>query len=322
MNYLLYGAMTTIWGASFFFTAIALDAVNPSMIVLVRLALAAVALNLALLVRGRRLPRDGAAVRHLLILGALNIALPFTLLTWAQVHVNSSTTVVLSATTPVFVFLLAERFDALRLGGIVLSFLGIAALAGLDGGGAWHWQLVIVATSLIFAAGNVYTGRFLSHLEPPVIAAGQLTAGAVLLLPVTVASGNFALPALDPMPLLAVLELGLLGSAAGYLLYFRFIQLWGSTMTSLNTYLQPAVGLLLGVLVLGEAMSARQWLSLGVILLGLLLFGWASVRAGLRPCRVPCGLSGRCCRHAGGRPRRRFRRRPPGWRRPAADAEC
>ncbi|MET8990688.1 DMT family transporter [Nonomuraea wenchangensis] len=288
MNVLLYAAMTTIWGASFFFTAIALDGFSPYMIVLIRTALAAAVLAVFLRTRRRRLPSSRRELLHLLVLGAFNIALPFTLLTAAQEHVSSSTTVVLSATTPVFVFLMAvlaartERFDALRLGGMVVAFAGIGLLSGpgqADGEGNWQWQLVVVTSSMIFACGNVYTKRFLSQLAPSVIACGQFAAGALVLLPVTAATGHLTVDRPGPLPILALLELGLLGSAAGYLLYFRFIMLWGSTAASVNTYFQPIVGLLLGVLVLGERMAGAQWAALGVTLLGLLLFGYATVRA-------------------------------------------
>ncbi|NUR90272.1 MAG: EamA family transporter [Nonomuraea sp.] len=280
LDYALYAAMTSIWGASFFFTAIALRSVNPFMVVLVRMGLGAVALGVFVRVRGVPLPRDRRAAGHLLVLGAFNIALPFTLITLAQVHVASSVAVVLSATTPVFVFLIAslvtraERFSAQRLAGIVVAFAGMAVLSGAHGGGdGWGWPLVVVLSSAIFACGNVYTRRHLPHLDPAVIACGQVAAGALYLLPVTALTGNLTMASPGPLPALALLELGLLGSGAAYLLYFRFILRWGSTAASLNTYLQPVVGLLLSVLVLDEAVSARQWSALGVILLGIAVFG-------------------------------------------------
>ncbi|GAA4915053.1 drug/metabolite transporter (DMT)-like permease [Nonomuraea thailandensis] len=277
-DYGLYAVMTSIWGASFFFTAIALRSFNPYMIVLIRMALAAAALGIVLRVRGLAVPRDRRLLGHLALLGAFNIALPFTLLTAAQQHVTSSTAVVLSATTPVFVFLIAslvtraERFSASRLAGIVIAFFGMAALSGGSAAGG-AWPLAVVASSAIFAIGNVYTRTHLPHLDPAVIAYGQLTAATLWLVPATALTGNLSAGRPALLPVLAVVELGLLASAAGYLLYFRFILRWGSTAASVNTYLQPFVGLLLSVLVLDEAMSARQWGALAVILLGLLTFG-------------------------------------------------
>ncbi|TYB54401.1 DMT family transporter [Nonomuraea sp. PA05] len=286
-DYGLYAVMTSIWGASFFFTAIALRSFNPYMIVLGRMALAAVVLAVVVRVRGLAVPRDRRLLGHLALLGAFNIALPFTLLTVAQEHVTSSTAVVLSATTPMFVFLIAslvtraEPFSLPRLAGIAVAFLGMTALsAGPEAGPAAGsmayglWPLAVVASSAIFAAGNVYTRAHLPHLDPAVIACGQLTAATLYLGPATVLTGNFSLARPALLPVLAVVELGLLASAAGYLLYFRFILRWGSTAASVNTYLQPFVGLLLSVLVLDEAMGAGQWLALAVILLGLLTFGF------------------------------------------------
>ncbi|MCK2213830.1 DMT family transporter [Actinomadura sp. ATCC 31491] len=284
-DHALYAAMTSIWGASFFFTALALRSFNPYMVVLVRMAVAAAVLGVVVRARGLSVPRERRTLGHLLVLGAGNMALPFTLLTLAQEHVTSSTAVVLSATTPVFVFLIAslglraERFTVGRLAGIGTAFAGMVLLAG-GGVELWGWPLAVVASSALFASGNVYTRRRLPHLDPAVIAFGQIAAAVLCLLPVTALTGHLEVGEVRPVPALALLELGLLASAAAYLLYFRFILRWGSTAASVNTYLQPFVGLLLGGLVLDEAMSGRQWAALGVILAGLLVFGAARLSPG------------------------------------------
>ncbi|WP_328469289.1 DMT family transporter [Actinoplanes sp. NBC_00393] len=282
---LLFALLTTGWGASFFFTAIALRSFTPVGVVVLRMALAAAVLTGVVLIRRPPLPAQRAA-GHLVVLGGFNIALPFLLLTAAQQHVTSSLTVVLSATTPVFVFLFAgllraEPFSGRRLLGVALSFAGVTVLSGWHGGGAgsWGWPLVVVLSSALYAAGNVYTRRHLAGLNPLVIAWGQITASLLYLLPAAALAGG-VWPAHSPglLPLLAVLELGVFASAFCYLLFFRFILRWGSSATSFNTYLQPIVGIALGVLVLGESVNSRQWVALALILGGLAVFASEAVR--------------------------------------------
>lgn len=193
---LLFALLTTGWGASFFFTAIALRSFTPVGVVVLRMALAAAVLTGVVLIRRPPLPAQRAA-GHLVVLGGFNIALPFLLLTAAQQHVTSSLTVVLSATTPVFVFLFAgllraEPFSGRRLLGVALSFAGVTVLSGWHGGGAgsWGWPLVVVLSSALYAAGNVYTRRHLAGLNPLVIAWGQITASLLYLLPAAALAGE------------------------------------------------------------------------------------------------------------------------------------
>ncbi|WP_309082621.1 DMT family transporter [Microbacterium sp.] len=285
----LYALMTTIWGSSFFFTALALRAFNPFLLVQLRMVLATVVLGLVVVLTRRRLPQTRRLWGHFVVLGLISIAMPYTLLTWAQVWVNSSTAIVLSSTTPIFVFLFAtfvtraEKFSTLRLVGIVLAFGGVVLLtAGGGGGGGWFWPVVIVVTSAVYAVANIYTRTFVSSVDPIMVAFLQLGFGMLWLAPVTTMTGSWHVEDLGLIPLIAVLELGILGSAFAYVLFFYFIRTWGSTATSMNTYLQPAVGVLLGVVVLHERPSATGWIALAIILAGVIVFGASRMPWGRR----------------------------------------
>jgi drug/metabolite transporter (DMT)-like permease len=283
----LYALMCAVWGSSFFFTAIALRGFNATSLPALRMVLATAAL--AVVVRARRLPlpREPVVWAHLAVLGVFNIALPYLLLTWAQLHVNSSTASILSATTPLFVFIFSwlvvrtEAFSALRAAGLVLAFLGVVALYGADHTSARDvgpWSLAIVLCSMMYAAGNVYTRRFVPGVHPFVIALLQIGIGAFCLVAFGVATGTLSAATDNPAAWLALLELGLAGSALTYLLFFHFLRRWGSTATSLNTYFQPIVGLGLGVVVLHDSITLTGWLALGVVMLGIALFGWSAAR--------------------------------------------
>ncbi|MCX4097120.1 DMT family transporter [Nocardia sp. alder85J] len=302
---LAYATMTTVWGASYFFTAIALRSFSPMMVVFGRMAIATMVLGGV--AWRRRPPRPTRRIMVLLcVFGLCNVTLPYTLITVAQTHLPSALTGVLSATTPIFVFLVAgpilrtERVTPGRAAGVLLAFTGIALLHPPGAGGGRLWPLVAVAGSLVFAIGNVATGRYLAGVDPLVIATGQIGSAAILsALPA--ATIGTPIRAVGPAPALALLELGLFASALAYLLYFRFILRWGSTATSFNTYLQPIVGLTLGLGLLGETITGRQWAALGSILAGLALFvardlrtrpgggGWARIRRAW--CRIGFGTT-------------------------------
>jgi len=283
----LYTLMFSVWGSSFFFTALALRGFNVMSLAALRMALAAVVLGGVVLLYRLPFPRDPKIWMHAFILGLFNIGVPYVLLIWAQLHVRSSAASVLSATTPLFVFVFSwlivrtESFGLLRALGLVLAFAGIVILNGLDQGPAADegiWPMMIVLSSIFFAAGNVYTRRFLSSVHPFMVAFLQIGIGALCLLLAAQAAGQLTIGNPDPIALLALAELAIAGSALTYVLFFYFIRQWGSTATSLNTYFQPVVGLSLGIFALHEPIAPMGWLALLTILCGVALFGIGTVR--------------------------------------------
>lgn len=282
----LYSLMCIIWGASFFFTRLALASFNPVTIPTLRMGIASLVLALVVIYRRLPWPRSTRLWLHLFILGVFNISLPYVLLTWAQTRVNSSTASILSATTPLFVFLFSwlvvrtERFSLLRAIGLLLAFAGITFLYGFErglGSDLGPWSMVIVICSMFYAAGNVYTRRFVTDVHPFVIALLQIGFGTIDLICFGLMTKTLTVPVPTLPAFLAIAELGLAGSALTYVLFFYFIQIWGSTVTSINTYFQPLVGISLGVFALHETLHPSGWLALGMVLIGVMLFGVGSV---------------------------------------------
>jgi len=298
----LYALMCSIWGSSFFFTALALRSFNPVAVPVLRMAIATLILGIVVALRRLPLPRAPGLWMHVAVLGALNIAVPYILLNQAQTHVHSSLASVLSATTPLFAFLFSwllartERFSPLRAAGLVIAFGGVVLLYGFQrrqDGEIGPWSLVIVFCSALFAAGNVYTRRYLAGVHPFTVAFLQVGAGSAYLLAMGVASGELRFGTPSTTSLLAVLELGVAGSALTYVLFFHFIRLWGSTAASLNTYFQPLVGISLGVLVLKESIGAATCVSLAMVCCGVLIFGLGTLLSPRRPAsRQVCAGNG------------------------------
>jgi drug/metabolite transporter (DMT)-like permease len=283
----LFTLMTLVWGSSYFFTHHALTTIRPMMIVLLRLGGAALLLGVLVLCFRVGLPRSWKAYKPFLLLGMLNIVIPFVMLTVAQQHVNSSMASVLSATVPLFIYiystliLKSDHFSWLQVLGTAVAFGGTSLLFAQPGGPpgtSWQWSLVIIGSSAVFALGNVYTQQKLRGIDPLLSAFLQCVFASAYMLPVTlVIEGGFTQQP-SPGSLFSVAWLGLGGSGLCYILYFYFIGVWGSNRTAMNTYLQPIVGIFLGVVIAGDSIDWPRWLYLAVILAGVSIFGIARSR--------------------------------------------
>lgn len=274
--------LSVVWGASFFFYRVMVVELPPMTIVFGRLAIAAVALHLFLAAKGDvlRLPlRDW---RRFTALGTVNNVLPFTLIAYSEMRISAGVAALLIGCVPVFSALAAhiltrdEKMTANRIAGVIVGLAGIIILIGKD---ALHGlasddfvgELVCLSAAVIYALAGIYSRTF-SHLPPLKVATGQLTMGAVVILPFMLV---FDRPWGLPMPSTPVwgslLAIALLGSAFAYILFFRLIARVGAMNISLVTLLQPASAALLGWLFLREGLGAKDFAGMAVIGCGLLL---------------------------------------------------
>jgi len=275
-------SLSVLWGGSFFFAKVAMGELGPFTVVFVRVALAALALNLVLAASGDSLLRRDVPWRAYLCMGLLNNVVPFSLLNWAQLHITSGFASIMNATTPLFTLVVAhvatadERIDASKtvallcgLAGVVV-LIGPAALAG-SGGDLWG-ELACLGAALSYAFAGVYGRRFRSIGSSAVqTAAGQVSASSMLILPIMLTVEQpWLLPAPPSAAVLAALAaLALLTTAVGYILYFRILAAAGATNLLLVTFMMPAIALVLGVTVLGERLEPRHLAGMGLIGIGL-----------------------------------------------------
>lgn len=282
-DWLLLCLLALMWGASFFLIAVVLPSIPAFTLVTVRLALAALALAGVMRLRGIRLPRGARAWGGLAMLGLLNNALPFSLVALAQGTIDSGLASVLNATVPLFTVVLAriatsaERLTPARLGGVAAGMAGVAVMVGsgaLSGGpGQAGAQMLSLAAAFFYAAATVFARRIVpGGLSPVGMAFGQLSMGALLLLPLSLLfEAPWALPVPPPHALAALGVLALMSTAGAYLIYFRLLISAGPVNLQLVTFMIPVTALLLGVLVLGEVLVARQIAGMALIALGLVL---------------------------------------------------
>ena len=278
-DWLLLIALSVVWGGSFFFAKVAVAEVPPLTIVLVRVGLAAAALLLVLRLVGQKMPRDLRVWAAFFGMGLLNNLIPFSLIFWGQTRIGSGLAAILNATTPLFTVLVAhaltteEKLTPKRLAGVLLGLAGVAvmigpqALAGL--GGAVTAQLAVLGAALSYGFASIFGRRFRA-LPPMVTATGQVSATSLMMLPIVcLADRPWTLPAPGWTTAASLAGLALLSTALAYVLYFRLLARVGATNTALVTLLIPPSALLLGSLVLGEALSGRAWAGMVLIALGL-----------------------------------------------------
>jgi len=281
--------LSLVWGSSYFFIRIGVEQLPPIQLVFMRTAIAAVGLNLVILARGKRLPTEWRGIRDLIILGVFNTVIPFFLITWGEVRIESSLASVLQGTAALFTLIVAhflfvdEHITWRKTIGLITGFLGVLILAGRSGSEAatdvtstMHLlgQLAIVGASLCYAMGNTYGRKAMQNrLEPIVTAGGAMTVAAIVTGVITFGAplwgGAPPLPlaTLSPRVLGATVTLGLLNTFVAYLIYYSLIAALGAARTSMVTYVIPVVGILLGTIFLHEQIDARL-ISGAVLIIG------------------------------------------------------
>jgi drug/metabolite transporter (DMT)-like permease len=276
--------LSLLWGGSFFFTGVALSALPPLTLVVLRVGIAALALNLLLCVGGPRLPRlprDPSIWVAFFGMGFLNNVAPFCLIVWGQTRIASGLAAILNATTPLFTVAVAhlltsdERMTGNRLSGVLIGLAGVVVMVGPDAakglGTDLLAQVAVLGAALSYACAGLYGRRFARMgVAPLAVATGQVSASSLMLLPVVIAVDR---PWGLPMPGLpvwaATTGTGLLSTAVAYVLYFRILARAGATNLSLVTFLIPISAILLGALILGEHLDPRHLLGMVLIACGL-----------------------------------------------------
>lgn len=281
-DWLLFVLLGFLWGSSYLFIKIGVEAgLQPFTLVAVRLLIGFLLLAVVVAVAREALPRSIRTYAHLFVMAVFSVALPFSLITWAEQSTDSTLAAILNASVPLFVILIAaavlvdENITANKVVGLVIGFVGVAILVGFDPGVIAGTDLVaalaLIGSSISYATGAVYARRFAHGLRPMIPAVMQV--GFALLITAVMAM-IFEWPISFPSrfdAVLAVVWLGLLGSGAAYLVFFRLLGRWGATRTSLVAYLLPVFGIALGVAVLHEPVDARLILGTLLVIGGIAL---------------------------------------------------
>jgi drug/metabolite transporter (DMT)-like permease len=280
--FLLLGS---IWGSSFLWIKIALVEVGPFTLVAFRLLFGALGMVLVLAALRPSFPRERKTWAMLALLGLTNTALPFVLISWGELMIDSGVASILNSTTPLFTLIIAhfflsdERMTVPRALGLLLGFAGIVLLfsrdvelegfrSGLLG------QAAVLAAAASYAGSSVFARRAFRDVPMLVQAAVPLFTADLL---IWFGALGFESPLVIPERTItwtALAWLGLLGSCVAYLLYFYLINNEGSTRSTLVTYMFPVIGVALGVIFLGEQLDARLVTGALMVVAGIGVVNW------------------------------------------------
>ena len=281
--------LALIWGASFMLIKIADRELTPATLILGRLGSAA--LLLAVIAMARLGPRATLTeIRRkwqwLVVIGLVNTAVPFWLLSWGETRIDSGLASIIQASVPIFNALFAflffheVRVTGSKLVGVAIGFVGVALLVGAQPEGEVLGALAVVGMAAGYGIGGLLIGRYLRAVQPAVVAFSSTAVAACLALPAGLAQAPDHAPGWKVIG--SVLALGIPGTALAYLLFFALIARAGAGYASLVTYLIPPIALAYGAIFLGERAGASSLGSLVLILVGVALGTGMLTTLGLR----------------------------------------
>lgn len=258
-----------IWGASFLFMRVSADDFGPFALVEVRLALGAMVL-LPFLWRARA-QFPARLWPKLALIGAINSAVPFVLFAWAAQRAPAGIGAICNAMTVLFTALVGVLFFGERIGGtravaLLAGFAGVVVLASSKVAGASiGWAVAAGATAaFLYGIGINLVRRHLTGLPPAAVASATLSASALLVLPLAVATWPDA-----PIPAASWAAAGMLGvlcTGLAFVSYYRLIARIGASRASTVTYLVPVFGVAWAWWLLGEPLTLAMGIAGALIL--------------------------------------------------------
>ena len=273
--------LALIWGSAFLWIKLADRGFSPVEVTLARLALGAAVLFAIVLARREKIPRPGRLWAHIAVAALFANAVPYLLFAVAEQTVDSSTAGIINATTPLWTVVLAlavrhqKSVTSWQAAGLIVGFAGAVLIftpwhtaGGLFSAGG----LECLAASVSYAVSYIYMDRFLARrgIGPVVLSACQLAAAAVMLA-IALAVTGAPTPHVTAESVAAIAVLGIIGTGFAYVLNYQIITSEGATVASTVTYLLPVVAIVLGVLVLGENITATILTGIALVLLGVAL---------------------------------------------------
>jgi drug/metabolite transporter (DMT)-like permease len=274
-------ALGTIWGLSFVSIRVALDEIGPLTSVAHRTFWAMLVLWIVVWLMRVPVTRSPRLWAAFLVMGLLNNVIPFSLMAWGQLHIESGLTSILNSATAIFGVLAAALFFSderltMRKGiGVFLGFSGVATAIGLENLVAFDLrsmaQIAVLIGAMSYALAGVWARQMLGDLPPQLAAAGMLTGSTLVMVPVAIWVEGPVTLALQPETWLAIGYYALIGTAGAYLLYYRILKLAGSGNLMLVTLLIAPVAIIAGAWLRAESLAPNGYLGFALLAAGLVV---------------------------------------------------
>jgi drug/metabolite transporter (DMT)-like permease len=278
----------SIWSASFLWIKLALNEIGPFTLVAFRVLFGVLFAGGAVFLQRKAWPRNLTGWFPFLLLGATSIAIPFVLITWGELAIDSAVASILNATVPLFTIVIAhlflqdDRMTVQRVIGLFVGFVGVVVLLSKDLGAGAHnsifGQAAVILASICYAASSVYARR--KTVSSPGLVRGAaplVSATAIMWIVVPVFESPFKIPQM-PLTWIAVLWLGVLGSGLALILWYYLLHEIGPTRTGMVTYIFPLGGVILGVIFLNEQLSWQLALGALLIISSIVVVNWQPKR--------------------------------------------
>ncbi len=303
-NWLMFGALGLIWGSSFLWIKLALEEVAPFTVVGWRTLFGFLGLLVILRLRRIPVPREPRTLAKFAVMGLLNVAIPWLMITWAETRVASGLAAVLNGTMPLFTTVIAhfalhdDKITAGRALGLIVGFIGVVVLVGSDFDVTNFFQgdliaeLALLGAVVLYAVSVTFQRRYLRGQNPVLQSALSLGVGSAAVWLLTPVFQTYQMPT-QPLTWLAVTWLGLLGSCIAFIMSYGLLNAWGPTRSSLVTYVFPVVGLILGAIFLHETLTWRLGIGAVLVIAGIVFVNARTLLAALRPAPQPSPANAR-----------------------------
>lgn len=288
-GWLLFAAMSVFWGIPYFFIKIAVRELDPTIVVFARVCIAAIVL-VPVAIQRKALQQLRGRWLAVALLSFVQITVPFLLISFGEQHIASSLASLLIASEPLLVALFALRFDpgeqvrGLRLLGLFVGLIGVVVLLGFDVSGdaqKWLGAIMVLVATASYASGALFVRRPSIAVLPRLgVVAIECTVATVVLLPLAVTRLPAKAP--DMAVITSLIVLGLVCTALAMLTYFALLAEVGASRGIVFTYINPAISVLLGVMLLSESLSVAIMAGFLLIILG----SWLSTGGTLPPLRM------------------------------------
>lgn len=282
-------SLALIWGASFLCFALGLRELNVYTLVAQRVFWGGLVLWAVVFAMRIPLPKSLKTWGALLIMGALNNAIPFSLIAWGQTHIESGLASIINGSTAIFGILIAamvftdERLTPSKISGVIIAFFGVSITIGWEAIQSFDIrslaQLSLLAASLSYGCAAPWGRHALRGLHPIMAATGMLTGASLIMVPLALFIDGPPRFDLMPSTIAAMAFLAIPATSIAYLLYYRALNLAGSGNLSLVTLMVPPTAVFWGAVILDETLPASAYLGFAVIALGMIILDGRAIRA-------------------------------------------
>lgn len=299
--------LASLWGPSFLFIKVAVLEISPLQLAALRIGLAALILNIMLLIKGQRLTTNLLFWKHVLIAGLFAHTIPFLLINWGEQYIDSSLASILNGLTPLSTIVIAnvmvvdEKISTQKIIGVVIGFLGLVVLvlpnmiSGLEATQAGIMAVTIGAVS--YGVAIVYSKKYLKNTTSMQAPSAQLLVASVYLLPISfLLESPATLLDVSWQALGSVALLAVFGTAIAFVLYYKILAKNSATYLSLVTYLMPIFGVVLGIVFMNEILTIEMFAGMLLILIGIMVVNYKKTAS--PQVNIECGNANVACETA------------------------